>query len=219
MGKMPVLRSSTQTVQVRPTSSNAGGVRRRPPRSAGTDQQLRRWRHPRANFRRSASAAASLLRRLSGAKGCCESQPDGKIIWRVTSPRIFIGPTHARPRDHPRNPRPAAGRVGIRLGRHDLAATARSGHARPGPHVRRSGSPGIAAWLGWLFDGLDMHLYTLVAAPFVAELLQVGRSDRPGGEGTRARWIQAAFLVGWALGGGVLRPARRPAGPQPGAGR
>ncbi|HET6899481.1 MAG TPA: hypothetical protein VFK70_14090, partial [Vicinamibacteria bacterium] len=30
---------------------------------------------------------------------------------------------------------------------------------------------GIAAWLGWLFDGLDMHLYTLVAAPFVMELL------------------------------------------------
>ena len=30
---------------------------------------------------------------------------------------------------------------------------------------------GIAAWLGWTFDGLDMHLYTLVAAPFVAQLL------------------------------------------------
>ena len=27
---------------------------------------------------------------------------------------------------------------------------------------------GIAAWLGWLFDGLDMHLYTLVATAFVA---------------------------------------------------
>ncbi|HEV7501643.1 MAG TPA: hypothetical protein VGQ33_16625 [Vicinamibacteria bacterium] len=33
---------------------------------------------------------------------------------------------------------------------------------------------GIAAWLGWLFDGLDMHLYTLVAAPFVMELLSAG---------------------------------------------
>ena len=32
---------------------------------------------------------------------------------------------------------------------------------------------GAAAWLGWLFDGLDMHLYVLVAAPFVAELLGV----------------------------------------------
>ena len=29
---------------------------------------------------------------------------------------------------------------------------------------------GLAAWLGWLFDGLDMHLYTLVAARFVAQL-------------------------------------------------
>src|SRR5262249_2550015 len=36
------------------------------------------------------------------------------------------------------------------------------------PQQRKSG---IAAWLGWLFDGLDMHLYVLVAAPFVAELL------------------------------------------------
>ena len=26
---------------------------------------------------------------------------------------------------------------------------------------------GIAAWLGWFFDGLDMHLYTLVATPLV----------------------------------------------------
>jgi hypothetical protein len=28
----------------------------------------------------------------------------------------------------------------------------------------------IAAWLGWLFDGLDMKLYTLVAARFVMQL-------------------------------------------------
>ncbi len=36
---------------------------------------------------------------------------------------------------------------------------------------------GIAAWLGWLFDGLDMHLYLLVALPFVAELLHADRKD------------------------------------------
>ena len=36
---------------------------------------------------------------------------------------------------------------------------------------------GIAAWLGWLFDGLDMHLFTMVAAPFVAALPLV---DTPG---------------------------------------
>src|ERR1700704_1020 len=62
---------------------------------------------------------------------------------------------------------------------------------------------GIAAWLGWLFDGLDMHLYVLVATPFVAELLKVDDVKDP-----RVRycssWIQAAFLIGWALGGGFF---------------
>jgi MFS family permease len=62
---------------------------------------------------------------------------------------------------------------------------------------------GIAAWLGWLFDGLDMHLYVLVAAPFVAEL--IGASDtRDKAVGWYSSWIQAAFLVGWALGGGFF---------------
>ncbi len=58
---------------------------------------------------------------------------------------------------------------------------------------------GIAAWLGWLFDGLDMHLYTLVAVPFVSELLRVS-SDTPS-VGLTSSVIQAAFLVGWACGG------------------
>lgn len=61
---------------------------------------------------------------------------------------------------------------------------------------------GAAAWLGWLFDGLDMHLYTIVAAPFVAQLLFVAEKDPLV---TRySSWIQAAFLVGWALGGAVF---------------
>jgi MFS family permease len=59
---------------------------------------------------------------------------------------------------------------------------------------------GVAAWLGWLFDGLDMHLYTLVAAPFVAELLGVTSTLDPK-VGYYSSWIQAAFLIGWALGG------------------
>jgi MFS family permease len=61
---------------------------------------------------------------------------------------------------------------------------------------------GIAAWLGWLFDGLEMHLYTLVATPFVAELLQVDAKD----DSVRyySSLIQGAFLLGWALGGGLF---------------
>lgn len=62
---------------------------------------------------------------------------------------------------------------------------------------------GLAAWLGWLFDGLDMHLYVLVAGPFVAELL--GASDPKQPEvGYYSSWVQAAFLIGWALGGGFF---------------
>ena len=36
---------------------------------------------------------------------------------------------------------------------------------------------GLAAWLGWMFDGLDMHIYTLVATPFVAQLLALPRTE------------------------------------------
>jgi MFS family permease len=62
---------------------------------------------------------------------------------------------------------------------------------------------GIAAWLGWLFDGLDMHLYTLVAAPFVASLLHTANVADPQVT-AKSSWIQAAFLIGWALGGGFF---------------
>ncbi len=65
---------------------------------------------------------------------------------------------------------------------------------------------GLAAWLGWLFDGLDMHLYTLVATPFVTTLLGFSLSGTLSTEernmvDSRSSIIQAAFLVGWALGG------------------
>ena len=62
---------------------------------------------------------------------------------------------------------------------------------------------GIAAWMGWLFDGLDMHLYVLVAAPFVVELLGATSEHDPD-VGFYSSWIQAAFLIGWALGGGFF---------------
>jgi MFS family permease len=58
---------------------------------------------------------------------------------------------------------------------------------------------GLAAWLGWMFDGLDMHLYTLVALPFVAELMRTVQTNRE--VSTKASLIQASFLVGWAVGG------------------
>ena len=61
---------------------------------------------------------------------------------------------------------------------------------------------GLAAWLGWLFDGLDMHLYTLVAMPFVAILLHIPQGDPAVTQ--KSAFIQAAFLVGWALGGGFF---------------
>ncbi len=62
---------------------------------------------------------------------------------------------------------------------------------------------GIAAWLGWMFDGLEMHLYTLVATPFVAELLG-GLSTKDPLVGRYSSIIQGGFLLGWALGGGFF---------------
>jgi MFS family permease len=61
----------------------------------------------------------------------------------------------------------------------------------------------VAAWLGWTFDGLDMHLYTLVAAPFVAQLLG-GLNTTDARVGRYGSIIQGAFLLGWALGGGFF---------------
>ncbi len=61
---------------------------------------------------------------------------------------------------------------------------------------------GAAAWLGWMFDGLDMHLYTLVATPFVAQLMDLPTKDPS--VRSHASWIMAAFMFGWALGGGFF---------------
>ncbi|HEX4412147.1 MAG TPA: MFS transporter, partial [Lacipirellulaceae bacterium] len=48
----------------------------------------------------------------------------------------------------------------------------------------------------------DLHLYTIVATPFVAELLAADQKSDAVRE--KSSWIQAAFLVGWALGGGFF---------------
>jgi MFS family permease len=59
---------------------------------------------------------------------------------------------------------------------------------------------GIAAWLGWFFDGLELHLYTLVATPLVIQLLHATSAADPAVK-EKSAYIQAAFLIGWALGG------------------
>src|SRR3954471_19146555 len=59
---------------------------------------------------------------------------------------------------------------------------------------------GTAAWLGWMFDGLELHLYTLVATPLVVQLLAVSNSADPQVK-EKAAFIQGAFLIGWAVGG------------------
>jgi MFS family permease len=64
----------------------------------------------------------------------------------------------------------------------------------------RQWKTGAAAWLGWLFDGLELHLYTLIALPLVVELLGAASSADPAVK-EKSAYIQAAFLVGWALGG------------------
>ena len=58
---------------------------------------------------------------------------------------------------------------------------------------------GIAAWLGWMFDGLELHLYTLVAGPVVLQLLLYTQDQAVVNE--KKAYIQAAFLLGWAVGG------------------
>lgn len=67
---------------------------------------------------------------------------------------------------------------------------------------KKQGLAFAAAWLGWAFDGLDGLLYTLVALPFVGELLHKGPRDPE--TLSKAALIQAVFFVGWAIGGAVF---------------
>src|SRR5689334_12154818 len=56
----------------------------------------------------------------------------------------------------------------------------------------------LAAFLGWMFDGVEMGIFPLVARPALQELLGVN-NDRAVGQ-----WMgiaTALFLVGAALGG------------------
>ncbi|HEY5078321.1 MAG TPA: MFS transporter [Opitutaceae bacterium] len=72
--------------------------------------------------------------------------------------------------------------------------------AQPAGISPRQWRSGTAAWLGWLFDGLEIHLYTLVAGPLVIHLLAASSSSDPGVK-EKSAFIQGAFLVGWAFGG------------------
>ena len=73
---------------------------------------------------------------------------------------------------------------------------------------------GLAAWLGWMFDGLDMHIYTLVATPFVAQLLALPRTDKQVGEKGRSSmppsWSVGPWVVpssaAWATCSGAAGP-------------
>src|SRR5260370_16923261 len=56
---------------------------------------------------------------------------------------------------------------------------------------------GIAAWLGWLFDGLELHLYTLVATPLVIQLLHTVSTDPAVKE--KSAYIQPPFLIACSL--------------------
>ena len=71
----------------------------------------------------------------------------------------------------------------------------RMGHSTPRGRVLAL----VAALLGWLFDGLEMGLFPLVARPALGELL-----GPAAGEAAVANWfatVTAAFLVGAATGG------------------
>lgn len=55
-----------------------------------------------------------------------------------------------------------------------------------------------AAFLGWMFDGLEMGLFPLVARPALTELMGANAASEIG---TWLGWITAGFLVGAACGG------------------
>ena len=56
----------------------------------------------------------------------------------------------------------------------------------------------LAAFLGWMFDGLEMGLFPLVARPALMELMGDEASTKIG---SWMAWITAGFLVGAACGG------------------
>ena len=71
--------------------------------------------------------------------------------------------------------------------------------------AKRLGLVLTAALLGWMFDGLEMGLFPLIARPALQEM-QAAHGSLAGDSfvGTWMGIITAAFLLGAALGGGVF---------------
>jgi MFS family permease len=68
--------------------------------------------------------------------------------------------------------------------------------------TKQQGLALTAAFLGWLFDGLDGYLYVMVAGKLVATLLGTEVSNPE--VTVKAGVIQGFFLIGWAIGGAVF---------------
>src|SRR5262249_28546369 len=122
------------------------------------------------------------------ALGSTKNRPSGKNLWLNSFAKGMNRPVHS-PTTPPSTSAATAAPVEEVKRLRDLS-----------PQQWKSG---LAAWLGWLFDGLDMHLYGLVAAPFVMQLLHAA-SPADQAVKDKSSWIQAAFLIGWALGGGFF---------------
>lgn len=58
-----------------------------------------------------------------------------------------------------------------------------------------------SAWLGWLFDAMDLQIFTVILFPSISEL--IGSSD-PGKVAYVGGLVLAAKLVAWGLGGIVF---------------
>src|SRR6266508_7000270 len=76
--------------------------------------------------------------------------------------------------------------------------------SRPFPQNRGPMLALVAAFLGWMFDGMEMGIFPLVARPALQEMQQVHGIP---GEGFVQSWmgiITALFLIGAACGGLVF---------------
>ena len=184
------------------------------------------WEKDRGPGRESAAVIAAdgnlYFRYQDGTMALIGATPAGYEERGVFKPPHNDGPAWPHPaiQDKKLLP-PFAGRADVFRHRRMRRVPAVNAEAKPATRFRDLSAgqwrSGLAAWLGWMFDGLDMHLYTLVATPFVAALLvtvsqpmpPVGSAsvDHPGGVPGRL-----------GVGRRVFRADRRSARAQPGAG-